>query len=137
MGKRYFGTSLSFFLALTGGALAEAPIRQRPIVPPVQIPSRVPQTRPVETLPQVEGKTTTAKVVLTDAAIVAAIIAASIAAYRAGGPGPCACPSDVDRGGHSCGRRSAHDRAGGWTVYCSVADVSKEMIDAYRRAKGN
>ena len=93
-------------------------------------------TRPVKNLPP-DGKTTTGKAVLTDATVVAAIIAASIAAYRAGGPGPCACPSDVDRGGHSCGRRSAHDRAGGWTVYCSVADVSKEMIDAYRRAKGN
>lgn len=75
--------------------------------------------------------------VLTDAAIVAAIIAASIAAYRAGGPGPCACPNDVDRGGRRCGKRSAHDRAGGWTVFCGPADVTKEMVEAYRRSKAN
>lgn len=73
---------------------------------------------------------------LTDAAIIAALIAASIAAYRAGGPGPCACPEDTDRAGHRCGKRSAHSRAGGWTVYCYAGDISKEMIDAYRKSHG-
>jgi len=68
-----------------------------------------------------------------DAAVVAAIIAASIAAYRAGGKGPCACPDDVDRGGRRCGRRSAHSRGGGWTVLCSPADVTSDMVAAWRK----
>ena len=70
--------------------------------------------------------------VMTDAAIIAAIIAPSIAAYRAGGPGPCACPDDTDRIGHRCGKRSAHDRPGGWVVQCSAADVTIEMIKGFR-----
>jgi len=77
------------------------------------------------------------KEILTDAAIVATLVAASIAAYRAGGPGPCACPDDRDRRGHRCGKRSAHSRAGGWTVYCSARDITAEMISAYRRQHGN
>jgi hypothetical protein len=75
--------------------------------------------------PQVEGLS--AKEV---AAIAAAIVAASVAAYRAGAKGPCACPDDVDRGGRRCGRRSARDRAGGWTVYCYLSDVPAAMIKA-------
>lgn len=76
-----------------------------------------------EPLPQVEGLS--AKQV---AAIAAAIVTASIAAYRAGASGPCACPDDVDRGGRKCGRRSARDRAGGWTVYCYLSDVPAALI---------
>jgi len=64
------------------------------------------------------------------AAVAAAIVAASIAAYRAGAKGPCACPDDVDRGGRRCGKRSARDRAGGWTVYCYLSDVPADMIRA-------
>ena len=70
------------------------------------------------------------KEIVTDAAVIAAIITASIAAYRAGGPGPCGCPDDVDRAGHRCGKRSAHDRPGGWTVHCSAGDVTADMIKA-------
>lgn len=70
-------------------------------------------------LPQVEGLS--AKEV---AVIAAAIVATSIAAYRASIKGPRACPNDVDRGGRRCGRRSARDRAGGWTVYCYLSDVA-------------
>ncbi|MGE3064160.1 MAG: hypothetical protein AB7K67_01120 [Hyphomicrobiaceae bacterium] len=71
-----------------------------------------------------------------DAAIMAAIIAASIAAYRAGAKGPCACPDDVDRAGRRCGRRSAHSRAGGWTVLCSPSDVTPAMIADWRSKHG-
>lgn len=74
---------------------------------------------------------------LSDAAIVTAIIAASIAAYRARGPGPCACPEDLDRVGNRCGRRSAHSRPGGWVVYCYPTDVTPEMIASYRAARVN
>jgi hypothetical protein len=75
------------------------------------------------------------KEILTDAAIVALLIAASIAAYRAGGPGPCGCPEDTDRAGHRCGKRSAHSRGGGWTVYCYASDITSEMIAAYRKSQ--
>jgi len=77
------------------------------------------------------------KEILTDAAIIAALIAASVAAYRAGGPGPCACPEDTDRAGHRCGRRSAHDKPGGWDVACYPSDITKEAIEAYRESQGN
>lgn len=87
--------------------------------------------------PVLAEQSPSSKQVLTDAAVVAAIIAASIAAYRSGGPGPCACPEDRDRVDHRCGKRSAHSRAGGWTVYCYASDVSKEMIDAYRKSHGD
>lgn len=80
-------------------------------------------------------KKSKAKEALTDAAIIAALIATSIAAYRSGGPGPCACPDDRDRGGRRCGRRSAHSRAGGWKVLCYPSDVSAAMISAYRKQK--
>ena len=82
-----------------------------------------------------EQQNLTAKELATDAAIISAIIAASIAAYRQGGPGPCACPDDVDRVGHRCGKRSAHDRPGGWVVHCSAADVTADMIKAFRASR--
>jgi hypothetical protein len=115
-------------------AHAEPTVRQQSVSPPAQAP---PIPSPPAKQPQAAKAPSKTKEILTDAAIAAAIIAASIAAYRAGAKGPCACPSDVDRAGHSCGKRSAHDRPGGWTVYCSAADVTKEMIDAYRRQKAN
>lgn len=80
--------------------------------------------------PAAEGNKT--KEVLTEAAIVAAIIAGSIAFYRANAKGPCACPEDTDRAGRRCGRRSAHDKPGGYVVQCYPSDVTKEMIENYR-----
>lgn len=81
--------------------------------------------------PTTESKT---KEILTDAAVVAAIIAASIAFYRANAKGPCACPDDTDRAGHRCGRRSARDKPGGFVVQCYPSDVTKEMIETWRAA---
>jgi hypothetical protein len=78
-----------------------------------------------DALPHVDG--ITAKEV---AAIAVVIIAASITAYRQSGPGPCACPDDTDRAGRRCGKRSARDRAGGWTVYCYPIDVPVALIKA-------
>jgi hypothetical protein len=115
-------------------AHAETIVGPRSVSPPVQaspIPSASAKQPPADKAPL------RTKELSTDAAIVASIIAASIAAYRVGAKGPCACPSDVDRAGRSCGRRSAHDRAGGWVVLCSASDVTKAMIDAYRRQKAN
>ena len=88
---------------------------------------------PVQTTPAKEPSK--AKEFLTDAAIVAAIIAASIAFYKTDSGGPCACPNDVDRAGHKCGKRSAHDRAGGYSVTCFANEVTTEMIAGYRKAR--
>ncbi|NPU12055.1 hypothetical protein HL666_14885 [Bradyrhizobium sp. 83002] len=69
---------------------------------------------------------------LTTAAIVAILIKASREQYYATGH-PCACPDDLMRNGRACGARSAHSRPGGASPLCYPADVTPEMIDAYRR----
>lgn len=74
------------------------------------------------------------KEVLTDAAIIALIIAASVAAYKAMGK-PCACPHDTARNGSSCGGRSAWSRAGGFKPLCFATDITPAMIAAYRATK--
>jgi len=71
---------------------------------------------------------------LKDAAIVALIIAASVAAYKSMGR-PCACPSDVMRNGRPCGGRSAWSKAGGARPLCLPSDVTAGMISAYRASK--
>jgi hypothetical protein len=53
------------------------------------------------------------KELLTDAAIVVLIIAASIGDYKAKGK-PCACPNDTMRNGARCGNRSAWAKPGGY-----------------------
>lgn len=77
-------------------------------------------------------KTSKTKEILTDAAIVAAVIAASVFLYKSQSGGPCACPGDLDRGGRRCGKRSAHDRLGGYSVVCFANEVTADMIAAYR-----
>lgn len=109
LGRLFTGAVV--LMAWIGGAAAQVPS------PPVSPDG--------ESLPQVEGLT--AKEV---AAIATTIVLASIAAYRQGGPGPCACPNDTDKAGRRCGKRSARDRAGGWTVYCYLTDVPAAMIKA-------
>ncbi|WP_316186375.1 hypothetical protein [Bradyrhizobium sp. SZCCHNS30592] len=69
---------------------------------------------------------------LTAAAIVAILIKASRDQYYATGH-PCACPDDLMRNGRACGARSAHSRPGGASPLCYPADVTAEMIEAYRR----
>lgn len=71
---------------------------------------------------------------LAEAAIVALIIAGSIAAYKALGK-PCACPDDRKSNGHKCGGSSARSRAGGYKPLCYTSDVTAPMIEAYRRSK--
>lgn len=89
-------------------------------------PVALPDAQPEEPAP---SKT---KKVLSQAAVVAAIIAASIAYYKMDSGGPCACPNDVDRGGRKCGKRSAHSRSGGYDVTCYPSDVTPEMISSWR-----
>lgn len=121
-----FTAVLCCLLLVCGQAFAEAPVRVAPSPAPV---AKTATPAPVEQ----KSKT---KELLKDAAIVAAVIAASIALYKAQSGGPCACPNDVDRAGHKCGKRSAHDRAGGYSVTCFAHEVTAEMVSAYRGANG-
>lgn len=57
------------------------------------------------------------------------IIEDSIASY----PGVCACPFNSARNGSSCGRRSAWSKQGGYAPVCYKKEVSKEMVDEWRK----
>lgn len=71
---------------------------------------------------------------LTDAAIIAIVIAASVAAYKAMRK-PCACPSDTMSSGALCGNRSAWAKPGGAKPLCFPADVTPAIIQAWRATK--
>jgi hypothetical protein len=64
----------------------------------------------------------------TDAQIRKALIAESIAGYDRN----CPCPYSRGRNGSVCGKRSAYSRPGGEAPLCFAADVSAEMVQAYR-----
>lgn len=66
--------------------------------------------------------------ILTDAAIIARLIALDAASYS----GNCRCPENTDRAGRRCGGRSAHSRAGGRAPLCYPSDVSPGAIAAFR-----
>jgi len=57
------------------------------------------------------------------------IIEDSIASY----PGVYACPFNSARNGSSCGRRSAWSKQGGYAPICYKKEVSKEMVDEWRK----
>lgn len=57
------------------------------------------------------------------------IIRESLAGYR----GNCPCPYNTDRAGRSCGKRSAYSRPGGKQPLCYETDVTKEMVEQYRK----
>jgi len=65
---------------------------------------------------------------LSDAQIKKVIIEESIAAYD----GNCPCPYSRARNGSRCGKRSAYSREGGAAPLCFPADVTSEMVQAYR-----
>jgi hypothetical protein len=65
---------------------------------------------------------------LSDAQIKKALIEDSIAAYD----GNCPCPYSRARNGSRCGKRSAYSREGGAAPLCFPADVTAEMVQAYR-----
>ncbi|WP_447649480.1 hypothetical protein [Pseudomonas abietaniphila] len=65
---------------------------------------------------------------LTDAAVAQLIIEESISSY----PGNCPCPYNSARNGSRCGKRSAYNRAGGYSPLCFKEDVSKDMVQEYR-----
>lgn len=70
--------------------------------------------------------------VLSDAAIIAKLIALDAASYS----GNCRCPENTDRAGRRCGARSAHSRAGGRAPLCYPSDVSRGAIAAFRANGG-
>lgn len=70
---------------------------------------------------------------VTDASIVKAIIQESIDGYS----GNCPCPYSSARNGSRCGKRSAYSREGGEEPICYKDDVTKEMINDYRRRLKN
>lgn len=69
-----------------------------------------------------------AKKRLSDAQIKKLLIDESIAAYD----GNCPCPYHRARNGSRCGKRSAYNREGGAAPLCYPADVTVEMVQAYR-----
>lgn len=73
-----------------------------------------------------------AKPVKSDAVIKQEIIRESIAQYK----GNCPCPYSTDRSGRSCGKRSAYSRPGGAAPLCYPGDVTKKMVDDYRKRNG-
>ena len=64
----------------------------------------------------------------TDAQIRQILIRQSISRYS----GSCPCPYNTDRGGRSCGGRSAYSRPGGASPLCYPRDVSDGAVEAYR-----
>ncbi|MCP1546996.1 MULTISPECIES: hypothetical protein [Methylorubrum] len=68
---------------------------------------------------------------LSVAAFAKLLIAETIASY----PSSCACLYQSDRGGRSCGRRSAHSRPGGYSPLCYPADVTPEMVASYSASR--
>ena len=98
------------------GSLREGWVDERRVseTPPKEQPTRD-QARP-----SVNG--------LSTAAIIAALIAGSIAEY----PSNCPCPYNHDRAGHACGKRSAYSRPGGYAPLCYAGDITPAMITDYR-----
>jgi hypothetical protein len=70
-----------------------------------------------------------ARETLTDDQIKQLIINESIASY----PSVCACPYSVARNGSMCGARSAYSKPGGYDPICYKTDVTKQMLDNYKR----
>lgn len=68
----------------------------------------------------------------TDAEIKQVLISESIASYA----GSCPCPYNRDRGGRSCGKRSAYSKPGGKAPLCYPDDVTQKMVNDYRKRIG-
>src|SRR6185369_320538 len=69
---------------------------------------------------------------LSDAQVRQQMIAESIAAY----PGRCPCPYNLASNGSHCGKRSAWSKAGGCAPLCYPADISNEVVKAWRGQHG-
>ena len=76
--------------------------------------------------------TALAKSDLSDIQIKKLMIQDSIASYT----GNCPCPYNLASNGSSCGRRSAYSRPSGAAPLCYESDISKQMVDTYRKRSG-
>ncbi|MGO4405285.1 SH3 domain-containing protein [Bosea sp. RAF48] len=85
-----------------------------------------------EEQPKPKRKETPGLEVLSDAAIIAKLIALDASAYS----GNCRCPENRDRAGRLCGKRSAYSKPGGWAPLCYPGDVSREAIARFRSEGG-
>lgn len=59
------------------------------------------------------------------------IIQQSIDSY----PGNCPCPYNTASNGSRCGKRSAYNRASGYTPVCYPEDISMQMIKDFQEKK--
>lgn len=50
-------------------------------------------------------------------------------------PGNCPCPDNLDRAGRRCGKRSAYSKPGGYAPLCYPVDVTREMIERFKRER--
>lgn len=66
---------------------------------------------------------------LSDEQVKQEIIRESIESY----PGNCPCPESRARNGSRCGKRSAWSKAGGYAPICYKNEVTKEMIEEWRK----
>ena len=66
---------------------------------------------------------------LSDSQLKQLIIENSIATY----PGRCPCPYHAASNGSRCGGRSAYSKSGGYSVICYESDITKDMLDYYKR----
>ncbi len=92
-----------------------------------ETPPQTEETR-TEEQPRPKRKEPPGIEVLSDAAIVARLIALDAAAYS----GNCRCPENRDRAGRRCGARSAYSKPGGWSPLCYPGDVSRKAIADFR-----
>src|SRR5688500_510714 len=56
------------------------------------------------------------------------VVRESLARYS----GNCPCPYNVDRGGRTCGGRSAWRRRGGETPICYASEVTDDQVKSWR-----
>ena len=104
-----------------GARVAEAPPNVAVLAKPLES---------VTTLVQTGQSATPDHKTMAEAAIIAALIAASVFGYT----GNCACPQYSDKAGHSCGKRAAYHRPGGFRPICFPAkDVTPGMIAKFRQ----
>jgi hypothetical protein len=123
-------------LAVLGGSLparSEGLQRLEPQRPAVtrQTTDTVPSPTTAPPPPSAPASPENKRNTMTDAAVIAAVILGSIAAYKAMGK-PCACPSDTMKNGRSCGGNSAWSRGGGFKPLCFPTDITAGIIQAYR-----
>ena len=91
-----------------------------------QLPAQ--RIEPQKAEPQRREQPKTQRVEIPDLEIARLLVRNSLASY----PGNCPCPWNKDRAGRKCGARSAYSKPGGRSPLCSEADVTPEMIAAYR-----